>query len=221
MRDLKLILILLFFCKCNQVTSDQSNVHESPQNSYLTTVKLIDSLGTITLNVPNRYDTFFQWTNWSDCGKPCAKEQYRFQPKNLRISKESGWIYLNEPKDSVDQFTILHSGYFPFREGTDSSLIFKSHQHVIGSLQKDPTTYNVTFDTVEKINDRYFSIAEVNIFDTVKHLYSKKVLATTTIKGNAITFRYDLLSRKLDSINQNFIKNSKRLLKSIKISNGI
>src|SRR5437868_12021008 len=107
------ILIIGIITACNGNKRLQSQ-NITPKNSQLVTTTLSDSLGTVTLYVPNSYDTFFKWTNWSDCGKPCAHDEYRFQSKSLPIKMESGWLWLGEPKDSIERFTIVHSSYFPF-----------------------------------------------------------------------------------------------------------
>ncbi|MDB5223370.1 MAG: hypothetical protein JWN83_2037, partial [Chitinophagaceae bacterium] len=73
---------------------------------------------------------------------------------------------------------------------------------------------------VEKIYDRDYFIFVTDIYDTTKSQYSKKVFATTSIEGNEIEFRYELLTRKMDSINKYFIRNSLELLRTIKIKRG-
>src|SRR5579863_5725161 len=88
-------------------------------------VKLVDSLGKVTITLPLRYDTSFSWTDYSDCGKPCDKIKYRLQPKTLRIKKETGMYMRRKPKDSIERFTISHAGYFPFHDSTDSTDILR------------------------------------------------------------------------------------------------
>ena len=220
MRHSIIIFTVLWLQACQENTSAVK--HDSiPKNSKTVTTKLIDSLGYVTYSLPNRYDTFFHWTNRSDCGKHCEKEQYRSQPKFLPISKESGFIYPYKPKDSVEQFTIIHSGWFPFREDTDTSDITKLHLHRKQYMVSSPDTYRIKFDTIENINGRNFSIIITDLYDTATGIFSKKVIGTTTIKSNGIEFKYELLSRRNDSINKNFIENSLQLLRTIKLNNGI
>jgi hypothetical protein len=219
MRYTTLILSILFFTACNY-SKPVKQQNKLPENSKAVTTKLLDSLGSVTFSIPNKYDTFFQWANWSDCGKPCAKEEYRFQSKHLPITKESGWMWLGEPKDSIEHFTILHSGWFPFHNNLDTNYIEVLHQHRKQQILSDPEMYKIKFDTIEKINDRYFSIVVIDIYDTLKAVYSKKVSGVSTIKSNAIELKYELLTKKNDSINQNFIENSMILLRTIKLSNG-
>jgi hypothetical protein len=63
-----------------------------PNESKFVTTTLRDSLGTVSFAIPARFDTSFTWTNESDCGKSCNREQYRFQPKSLPVFKESGFF---------------------------------------------------------------------------------------------------------------------------------
>ncbi|MBS1631286.1 MAG: hypothetical protein JST10_01805 [Bacteroidetes bacterium] len=172
------------------------------------------------MTLPIRYDTSFTWTHYSDCGKPCEKIKYRSQPKTLPITKESGWIWLGEPKDSIERFTIVHSGYFPFHDKDDTSFIFKVHEHRKADIIQSPDTYKIKSDTVEKIGDRYFSIIAVDLYDTTNRQFSKKLLAVTSIKGNGIEFKFELLTKQNDSVTQKFIDNSIYFLRTIRLSNG-
>lgn len=219
MRPLLFIILLLIFAACND-SSKVDTVRLPPESSKIVVTKLLDSLGNVTITLPMRYDTSFSWTHHSDCGKPCDRIKYRSQPKTLRITKESGWIWLGEPKDSIERFTIIHSGYFPFHDNNDTAFIFKFHQHQKENVIQDPDTYKIKSDTVEKIGDRYFSIIVVDLYDTAKAQYSKKLLAATTIKSNIIYFDFELLTKQKGHATDKFIDNSKYYLRTIQLSNG-
>ena len=220
MRHSVIIFTILLLQACHDNISVDK--HDSiPKNSRNVTIKLIDSLGYVTYSLPNRYDTFFHWTNRSDCGKPCEKEQYRSQPNSLPIIKESGFIFPDRQKDSVEQFTIIHSGWFPFRDNTDTNDITKLHLHQKQYIVSSPETYRIKFDTIENINGRNFSIIITDLYDNATGIFSKKVIGTTTIKSNGIEFKYELLSKRNDSTSKNFIENSYKLLRTIKLNNGI
>lgn len=137
-------------------------------------------------------DTFFSWVDHSDCGKPCDIQKYRYQSKGLRITKESGFLWVGEPKNSVDRFTLSHSEDFPFYSG-DTAKDFVRHGHLRSELTSNPANPPIIFDTVEKINDRYYSIFAMQRSDTIR---CKRVLAVTTIKGNLVRFQYDLPTTK-------------------------
>jgi hypothetical protein len=209
------ILFLGLLVSCNDPSIDKDS-SQLPAKSKTVDVQLIDSLGTINLSVPLRYDTSFSWVHYSDCGKPCNEQKYRFQTKDLPLIKESGWMW-TEPKDSVDRFTISHTLDYPFHDGDTVKNIVR-HNHLKEQLTSNPGNPPIIFDTIQKINDRYFSIITMEKSDSVQ---VRKVLAATTIKNNLIKFQYELLTRKNDSISKSFIKNSINLIKTIRISKGI
>ena len=214
--SLFIVIACILFVSCKEMTGKGAGF-SVPPNSKIVQVKLIDTLGTVILAVPNRYDTSFTWIDHSDCGKPCDQQKYRYQPKSLRITKESGFIWLGELKDSVDRFTISHSRDFPFHNG-DTAKDFVRHEHLKAQLTSDPSNPSIIFDTIQKINDRYYSIFAMRRSDTIR---CEKVLAVTTVKGNLIRFQYDLLTKKTDSVEVDFIKNSIDLIRTIRINQGI
>lgn len=216
-RGIKLVIILMFFTACKNRTII-APLLLPPEKSRIVTLQLADSLGTITLSLPARYDTGFSWTHQSDCGKPCDKIKYRFQPNNLRIRKETGWIWLDEPVDSVECFTLSHSGYFPFREGTDSNFVYNYHRHQQGTLLQDPHTCIIKSDTVERIRDRHFSIFTIDLYDSVNTRYSKKLLAATGIKGNIVEICFELLTKQKDSLHENFLDHALYYLRTVRFS---
>ena len=212
-------IFLLASCKSKKVSKTNLTI---PDKSKIVTVKLLDSLGTVTFAIPNLYDTFFQWTHWSDCGKPCAKEKYRFQMKVFPIIKESGW-YWDEPNDSIYRFTIRHTNYFPFYDIKDTSkdMIIMHHNPFKARLSVDPINPPIVFDTIEKINDRYFLIVVMDSINKKTLTHYKKVVGLTTIKGNEIEFHYDLKSKDTTVEVKDFIINSLKYLHTIRLSNGI
>lgn len=205
---------LLFSCNNEKEDKSASMV---PVEFKEIKLQLADSLGITTFYLPFRYDTSFIWIHHSDCGKPCDVQKYRFQPKHLPAIKESGWIWLNEPKDSVERFTVSHSSYVPFRNG-DTGINMVRHNHLKEMLLSDPSNPPLVFDSIEKINDRYYSIFAMENSDSS---YSRKVLAVTTIMSNEIKFYYELLSKRKDSMTDSFIKKSIELIKTIRINKGI
>jgi hypothetical protein len=219
---MKLLIALItvyFLITCNYKSKVDTN-YTITENSKKVEIKLADSLGLIQISLPTRYDTFFSWTHYSDCGKACAKIKYRFQPSSLPITKESGWIWLGEPNDSIERFTIIHSGYFPFHENSDSNVIRQYHEHKKIDLVYESTSSKIKLDTLEKIGERYFSLIRVDLYDTIQAQYSKRLLAATTIKSNIIEFNFELLTKQKEALKNNFIENSKAYLQSINISNS-
>ncbi len=218
---MRLFLFILFtvFVACNNV-SKVDVIITPPEKSKINIIKLADSLGTVTISLPSRYDTNFSWTHHSDCGSSCDKIKYRFQPKSLPINKESGWMWF-DLKDSIESFTISHSGYFPFHADYDSTIFLQLHQNNKANLLVSPDTYKINSDTIEKIGGRFYSIFLIDIYDTAKHQYSKKLLAATTIKSNGIEFNFELLTKHKDSLKDNFLDNSKYFLRTVQINKGM
>ena len=214
-----LTILIIFLTGCAQ-RENSRQTQSRIDKSAIRNLKLVDSLGNISFLLPLRYDTTYIWTNYSDCGKPCNKVEYGFQPKNLRIYRESGWIWIGNPQDSIERFVISHSGYFPFHNNSDSNLIFLTHTHKKLNILSDPAAYRINSDNIEKIGDRFFSIIVIDIYDSIKHQFLKKLLASTSIKGNIIDFNYELLTKKNDSLTKKFIDNSNLYLHSIKINNS-
>ncbi len=126
-----------------------------------------------------RYDISFSWVHYSDCGRPCDEQKYRFHAKGFRLIKESGWLW-TEPKDPVDRFTISHSLYYPFYDG-DTAKNITRHNHLKEQIISDPKNPRIIADTIQRINDRYFSIITMEKSDTV---LVRKVLAVTMINNN-------------------------------------
>jgi len=212
-----IILCIIFFTSCNEDTKIVT-FQPSPEKSKTLIVKLADSLGNVNITLPLRYDTSCTWTHYSDCGKPCEKVKYRFQPKSVPIQMESGF-FTDERKDSIDRFTIIHSGYFPFNTNKDSLFIFKVHEKLKLDFSKIPAIRgNIKWDTVEKIGNRYFSIVAVESFDSTTLQYSKQLFGASTIMGNGISFDFELLTKEESKTTDSFIVNSLYFLRTIRLS---
>ena len=114
-----LLSITLPVVSCSSKNKHSINV---PVQKY-TTFELIDSLRSITLNLPTHTDTFFNWIRRSACGGPCEEGRYRFLKRSTWVFKESGWLWIDQPEDSVAQLTITHSRNIYFKETPDSFLL--------------------------------------------------------------------------------------------------
>lgn len=216
MKVFYLFISLCVLLACKEHISPEKSL-EIPLNAKVDTIRLLDSLGYVTLSIPKRYDTFFHWLHTSDC-YGCGMEKYRYQPSNLRVFKESGFYYTGEPKDSIEQMTLFYSERHPFIHTIDSSDMKRLHLQIRANYKQD---YNVIADSVEKINDRYFSVVVIAQFDTTKNQFIKKVMAETTIRANQVRIQFELLTKVNDSNCQNFIRNSRILLRTIRFSNGM
>lgn len=213
----RFIIFLLFsgvtFCGNK---GEESRIERDPRYKILE-VKLADSLGQITLKIPSIYDTSFTWIHYSDCGKPCDEHKYRFQVKSLPIVKESGWMSNNSVIGPLNQLTISHSRHTPFFDG-DTSKNIKRHSYLLSELVSEKLNPPVIFDTIQKIDGRYISIFAMKVSDSLEH---QKVLAITTIRSNIIKFTFELIQKEKDSSSNDFIPESIKSVKEIRIENGM
>ncbi|MBY0476743.1 MAG: hypothetical protein K2Q24_03790 [Chitinophagaceae bacterium] len=111
MKDLLLLLILfsIYFTAC----TDKNLTTEDIYQEKIIVLRGLDSntiqkdtLGLLTIKIPNKLDTFYQWWNTSDC-IPCGWMQYRFADSKYKAIAESGFFSDKEP-DSLYQLTIRH-----------------------------------------------------------------------------------------------------------------
>src|SRR5450631_679302 len=162
MRNILIFLVLLL-AACDV----SENKITRPENSKTQMINLEGGLGVVSLSLPVRYDTTFTWIHYSDCGAPCEKRKYRFQPKSLPVNMENGYFY-KTLKDSVEQFTIVHNPYIPIgdSDNTDNrDFITSFHDHEKFEITHNPTLRFIKSDTIEKIGDRYFSIIVIDKYD--------------------------------------------------------
>ncbi|MGC4101052.1 hypothetical protein [Ferruginibacter sp.] len=219
MKMLLSITTILLFISCNNFSKTENTTIQPPEKSKINVIKLADSFGTVSISLPLRYDTNFSWTHHSDCGSPCDKIKYRFQPKSLPIIEENGWMW-SDLKDSIERFTIVHSAYvYPFNPNSDTAYLRKQHAKKKAELLIEANSYKIKSDTIEKIDDYYFSIFLIDLYDSTKLQYSKKVLAGTYIKNNSVEFNFELLTKQKDSLKDKFLDNSLYFLKTIRIEN--
>jgi hypothetical protein len=213
-----LVLFLVMIAAChNSQNKNQSLI--PPGDSKIQVINLAGGIGTITLSLPSKYDTTFTWIHYSDCGAPCEKKKYRFQPKSLPVNEETGYFY-KTLKDSVEQFTIVHNPYIAVSDSDatdDGEFINSFHDHKKYYVMHDPKLRAISSDTIEKIGDRYFSIIIIDKYDTVTKTYSKKLLSTTTIRRGTIDFNFELETKRVDSLSKNFINSAKYYLRTIHI----
>lgn len=207
------IVPFLFVLSC---VSNDSKVISANNSKF--TFKLIDNLGSVSIDFPEQTDTFFSWIQKSDCGKPCEHGDYRFQSKSNRIFKESGFFWIGEPEDSVNQLTIYHQRVerlLPFND----SLIFYAQNSLLKRMLADPATANVLMDTVIKINDRNFYIFKVANLNK-NNVFERSLVAFTTISGTILEFHYKLLTTTYDSTTKNFFDQSLKNLLTVKLKDG-
>lgn len=181
--------------------------------------ELIDSLGTVSIIYPERTDTFFHWIQTSDCGKPCEKGDYRFQSKLNKVFKESGFYWVGEPEDSVEQLTIYHSRPDTVFLEHDSSII-KARDHLRENLLVNPQTRNLLSDTLLRIDNRVFCIFKTADVNKQTQAFDRRLVAFTSFNGTILEFHYKLLKKQYDSVLTGFYDNSMRNLMTVRLRNG-
>ncbi len=209
---------ILLMAACHQPGPGITPGKDITLNSKKVTVTLKDSIAVVTLYLPKRYDTTFSWIHYSDCGRVCEKQKYRFQPKTLPIIKETGYFY-DRPKDSVDQFTIVHNPYISPKDRdnpNNKKFMYQFHDHKKWDVIHDPYLKTISSDTVEKIGDRYFSIIVIDTCDSAHKIYTKRVLSSTTLRSSTIDFDFELLTKNKDSVTTHFISDAKAYLRTIR-----
>lgn len=215
MRCLCLCACLWLTISCRQKTMNAQSL--LPAHSKPVVVKLTDSLGTVSLYIPKRYDTSYSWIYESDC-KICGFFQYRFQPHSYEKEHES---WGPRPFILYDRLTIRHSKDLTYAKGDTSSIrMIHNNQKEIIRLQGQQN--NVTIDSLCEINGRYFALmaTTIKLQNQGKNLYIKTIEAVTTVKGIGLEFKYEILVPVNDSIYQHFIPNSLALLQTIHIEKG-
>jgi hypothetical protein len=207
------LIVVLSTLRCRENQKDSLLI---PQKKF--EFELVDGLGKVAIEFPKRTDTFFTWIQRSDCGRPCEHGDYRFQSKKNRIFKESGFYWVGEPEDSVEQLSIYHRRPDTLVRHNDSS-IFKDRIHFRNNLLSDPETINIVCDTIIKIGERYFSIFKIEDF-TKSKVYDRRLIAFTDISGNNLEFHYKLLTRSYDSVLTGFFERSLNNLKTVRLKDG-
>jgi hypothetical protein len=207
-----ILIVLVLACKNDP---QPSLVELPPEESQIIMVKLEDSLGTVSITLPKRYDTSFQWTHYSDCNG-CEQWKYRFQSSSLPIYKESGF-YWDVLEDSVENLTIVHSPSLHRRHHSDSVIFYFHNEEKIGPNQAPDTT--IIFDTLMKISDGYFSVVgrEEHSMDSI---IFKQLKTQTFIGGTKVQLIFELKAKNRDPQTDNFLSNSFYYIKQISISDN-
>ncbi|MFT3932423.1 MAG: hypothetical protein QM726_02315 [Chitinophagaceae bacterium] len=174
-----------------------------------------DSLGELTLMVPNRLDTSYKWHRTSDC-LPCGRIQYRFSDSRYGQFAEGGFFWTTV-LDSVYQLTLIHN---PLRESPDTaknvSIRIEDsanyYRFLEGKDQMGPVT--VFKRWFLNINSRSFAV--VSYQNPLSLLTTKKAIilsATTTLKSRRLEFYAECSAKDTAG----FLDNMFKSLSSIKI----
>lgn len=192
-RLLQILPCILILCSCQQSEKKQhlEPVINPPPHTHLREITLMDSLGKMSIYLPDEFDTSFFWTDYSDCGPPCDEIKYRFQPQSLVVDLETGFFHDYVPCDSINRLTISHSRAIRYSHGSDSLQINVAHNYNLESIKEFQFGIDaVVSDTTEFIGDRVFSIYCIFVKLPIENGFRSIVKANCTIRGNPISFEF-------------------------------
>jgi hypothetical protein len=150
---------------------------------------LQDSLGSISLKIPKRLDTSYNWEDPSDCSS-CGWMKYRFADQNYsQFAERSIWTFV---PDSVYQLNIWHN---PIKEVPDSIILkplrekdtanWYYYPHILS--YSDSTSFLIK--KFEIINGRSFIIsAFISPHGYLTESQTLFVVAETTLKSRELYF---------------------------------
>ncbi len=179
---------------------------------------LENNLGNVSIVLPNHMDTLISWTQTSDCGDGCSYVDYRIQSQRLPIFKESGFMWI-PLEDSVEQFTIKHSKLNYSWQMSDTAMKRYLYLKLKNEARKYPDVAYVV-DTILNIDNRYIPVIGYLTYDSTNKTTTQYLDAITALKNNTLQLFFEYRKSHPDSIGHDFINNSFRFLKSIKIQNG-
>ncbi|SDH00001.1 hypothetical protein [Chitinophaga filiformis] len=213
-----LLVVLVLFCVgCNYFHMKMPEYR--PAHSRKVAVKLMDSLGIVTMYVPERYDTAFSWIHGSDCSS-CDKMKCRFQSSLWRVYKESGWFFY-PPTDSVDRVTIIYSPHLYLGEG-DTAWIYGLNKEFRKQKKiEDSVVNNIFIDTLCRVYDRPFYITGTHFYSEMACREFYELNAVSSVRGMDITFQFELITTKDDSLSKHFLQNAMNVLKTIRFTKPI
>lgn len=189
-----------------------------PANSSKVVVKLTDSLGMLTMCIPESYDTGFAWMDDGSCDRKLDMK-YRFQHAGRIVFKETGTHYMGFPIDSVDQLTITYS-LLDYKDATGDTT-WQNWARFAHDRYGDPREDTTIIDTVFKVNDRQFFITGCHWYVARANRMVYELTALSAIKGNLLMFEFKVIQEKEDSITSDFFPKAYETIRSIRFSEPV
>jgi hypothetical protein len=213
-----LLSIVLFLSACCNIKEEQLII---PAHSKKVVVKLMDSLGLVTLYIPERYDTAFAWVHESDCST-CDHMKCRFQSQRNRIFMENGFFPFGMSRDSLDQLTIVYSPHlYDMRDGDTSWLHQQSVELGKKAALEGRTAEHVLINTCITIHDRPFAVIGIRNYVPRAKRFFCEFTAVTAVRGKAISFEFEVVQEKEDTIIRNFVPDAIDIIKTIRFSTPV
>lgn len=181
-------------------------------------IPLENNLDTVKIYLPDRLDTLFSWTQYSDCGDGCAHVDYRVQPRLLPIFKESGFLY-DPLEDSVEQFTIKHTKLNYELKMTDSTLI----QYLTAKLKDDAWKYpsdKYIIDTLLRIQGRPCPVIAFVTYDSTKKHRTQYLNGFIPLPNNTLEIYFEHRKSYPDTAAAHFIQEAFDALKTLRVGTG-
>lgn len=204
-----------FLYSCKQQPVNTKATEALPANARLVTVQLQDSLGTASFYVPNRLDTFFTWTDNSNC-RLCGFEVYRLQDKSLPVYKETGFEP-RLPQIPMHQFTMKHVRFYPFNKSDSQSLREAARQF---KSEKEYMQLHTGVDSIISFNNRLWGVVSLSGYYKGRNRFTASLNVITQIHGNTIQFEY--LRNQRDSFDTKpYFDSLWPLIRTIQLSEGM
>lgn len=212
MKYILLALAMLFLYACNALP--QKKVATLPPHTRKVELQLKDSLGTLELAIPERYDTMYNWIFETDC-RSCGDQKYRFQSKRLPTENEC-WMNWKERmrKDSVDRFTISHVVDTTSFFYDSSTYIRKFYQDMkdIADIEEEKRLC----DTFLHVGDQEFAVFVSKPVQYGDILYNH-IYGCTNGHKFYISFDFELRAKTTDTLNKHFIDRTMALIQHIHV----
>jgi len=184
---ISLLFFLAISCSHKHSADDYADFTEKTFDisAFVSYVGLKDTLATIKIKAPNNLDTFYTWSNNSDCFT-CGSLQYRFADKSYVQFAESGFYWTFVP-DSVYQLTFIHSPLIEIPDSFDFNSLKIADTSLWSGYLATQATWCDKWQTIKKdykvINKRPFVLtAFTSECSTITEKHSLFVGATTYLK---------------------------------------
>ncbi|TWV96309.1 hypothetical protein [Chitinophaga pinensis] len=213
-----LLTIILFLSACRDIRKEQQVI---PAHSKKVVIKLMDSLGIVTMHVPERYDTAFVWEHETD-NAPSDRTKCRFQPKGNSIFKETGFFSMGMPYDSVDQLTIVYPSHiYDLRDGDTTRIRIESKRFRERLNAEGTPIGNVLIDTCFTIHDRPIAIMGTRHYIPRTGVTFLELAAVTLVRGQGIAFQFNMTVPPKDSTVKKFVPDAIDIVKTIRFSRPV
>lgn len=176
--------------------------------------EIVTKIGKITFLIPDKYDNYYSWIEYSDCNT-CHISKYRFQPRVFTTNIDSFSRQNHDDTDVIDRFTICHMLDLPYDLNVEN-IDKVTHEHYREIYANVKNGEKLTFDSIYTWSNRQFSVYAIQ---KDKDLSYSKVVAITFIKGNEFKFIFEYKNKSIGSDFNLFLNKSLEVLKTVNVYN--